>query len=177
LWRTYLLWKLPSDYIKISSFGIEEKMQIPPRPGVQGIVITGPIIEPLYFSIDLSKAGVRELNWRKLQQIDAHADVKISCVINEKGYLVFSQSDVLMEGHTEAGMMIQRVLKTWIFTPYKTGIIRFWFNLPSKGEKLIIDTSGLERKRTIDSDIPIYNGRLYYIEGIPTNEIQVGIKV
>jgi len=168
------MWRLPFDDVQISPFEKEEKLEIPPRPGVKGIVITGPTIEPLYFSIDLSKVGIRLLNWRQLQSIDPHADVRVNCRVNDQGRLTFSQKDVLMEGHTEAGVMIQQAMKTWSYTPYKMGEIRFWFNLPSKGRKLIIDTQGLLRKNEIPDHIPIYDGQIHLIEGIPFNEIRVG---
>ena len=172
-WRQYVLWRLPFDDVRIPMMEMEEMLEIPQRPGVQGIVISGPTIEPLVFAIDLTKAGVRTLDWRQLQVVDPHTDVKISCEIDNQGRLFFSQKDVLMGGHTEAGMMIQRVLKTWIYTPFKSGTIRFWFNLPSKGKKLLIDTSDLNRRTDIPGHIPIYDGRMHLIEGIQTSDIQV----
>ena len=72
LWRIYLLHRLPMDYLQISATGEREKLAIPPRPGVQGIVITGPKIQPLFFSIDLSRAGVRQLDWQQLRHIDTY---------------------------------------------------------------------------------------------------------
>jgi len=173
-YRAYLLYRLPFDQIQISTFGEREKLAIPPRPGVQGIVITGPRIQPLFFSIDLSRAGVRDLDWQQLRVIDPHTDVKISCQIDHRGRLLFSQRDVMMEGHTKAGMMIQQALKTWKYTPYKSGNIKFWFNLPSKGKKLIIDTSQLRRKSSIPEHIPVYDSQIHLIEGIKSSEIQIG---
>lgn len=176
-WREYALRRLPYDDLEIPAVVEEKRLEIPPRPGVQGVVITGPRIEPLFFAIDLSMAGVRELNWRRLRLVDPHADVKLTCTVDGRGRLLFSQEDVLMEGHTEAGMMIQQALKTWVYTPYKSGMIRFWFNLPSKGKKLIIDTQGLRRKGEVPGHVPIYDGRLYLIEGIPNQDVQVGGQV
>jgi hypothetical protein len=173
-WRAFTLWRLPYDEVEIPPLLLEDKLVIPQRPGIRGIIITGPTIEPLFFSVDLTKSGIRGLNWRQLQSIDPHTDVKINCLINDQGEVYFSMQDVLMEGHTDAGMAIQNSLKTWIYTPFRSGIIRFWFNLPSKGKKLIIDTSGLRRKWEIPNDIPIYNGQLHFIQGIPTNEIGIG---
>lgn len=174
VYRLYLIWKLPYQTMRLSSQGFEEKMEIPPRPGIQGIVITGPRIEPLYFSIDLSKPGIQPLDWKKLMMVDSHADVKIQCQVNEHGRLIFSQKDVLMEGHTEAGMMIQRAMKTWIFKPYKKGPMRFWFNLPSKGEKLSIDVRRLEIRESIPKEIPVYNGKLHLVDGIAPQDIRIG---
>ena len=173
-WRAFTLWQLPYDEVEIPPLLLEDKLVIPQRPGIRGIIITGPTIEPLFFSVDLTKSGVRGLNWRQLQSIDPHTDVKINCLINDQGEVYFAMQDVLMEGHTDAGMEIQNALKTWIYTPFRSGVIRFWFNLPSKGKKLIIDTSGLRRKWEIPNDIPIYNGQLHFIQGIPANEIGIG---
>lgn len=173
-WREYAISQLPFDDLRIPPLGIEEKLEIPPRPGIQGIIIRGPEIHSLVFEIDLSKPGVRFLDWNALTQIDPNTDVKVSCRVNVRGRLVFSQADILMEGHTEAGLMIQRALRTWIYRPYKSGIIRFWFNLPSKGRKLIIDITGLRRRGDIPAYVPVYNGKLYSIDGIPVSEVQVG---
>ena len=174
VWRESSLRRLPFDEVRLPLMEYEEKLEIPPRPGIQGIVITGPTIESLFFSLDLTKAGVRSLDWRRIMTIDPHADVKIECRIDEQGQLWFSQEDVLMGGHTEVGLIIQRALKTWMYTPLKTGIIRFWFNLPSKGRKLIIDTNGLRRKPEIHEYVPIFDGQLHLVEGIPPQDIKVG---
>ncbi len=173
-WRQYTLWRLPYSEIYVPPIeGGERMLEIPPRPGIQGLVIAGPVVQPLYFSIDLSKSGVQSLDWHQLQIIDPHTDVKVNCQIDVQGRLTFSKDDVLMEGHTEAGMMIQRALKTWIFTPFKTGMIQYWFNLPSKGKKLIIDMKGLNRREEIPPYVPIYNGQMHLIEGISFQEIGI----
>jgi len=173
-WQQYQIYLLPGDEVEIPVILDSTRVEIPSRPGVQGIVISGPRIEPLYFSIDLTKGGVRSLNWRQLQTIDPHADVKVYCWIDDQGQLSFFQEGVFMGGHTGAGMMIQRAIRTWVYTPYKTGLIRFWFNLPSKGKKLIIDTSGLEKKRDIPNHVPIFDGQIHFVEGIRPEELLVG---
>lgn len=175
--RTVLWIRLPETRINVSYVGEEEKLAIPPRPGIKGIVITGPQVQPLFFSVDLSRAGVQTLDFQQLELVDPHADIKVNCTIDHQGRLVFSQRDILMEGHTEAGVMIQKVLKTWIYTPYKTGTIKFWFNLPSKGKKVIIDLKDLKRKDTIPRHIPIYTGQVHMIDGIAGQEISVGGKI
>ena len=174
VWCTFELWRLPYDEIEIPPLGIREHLDIPPRPGIQGVLISGPTIEPLIFSIDLSKAGVRTLEWQRLETIDPHTDVKVSGQIDSQGRLFISDRDVLMGGHTEAGLMIQRAMRTWMYTPFKAGSIRFWFNLPSKGKKLIIDTDGLVRAREVPSHVPIFEGRIHLIEGISPSDIQLG---
>jgi hypothetical protein len=171
--RTYFWIRLPETNIQVSYSGQEEKLIIPPRPGIKGIEITGPQIQPLFFSVDLSRAGVHSLDFLQLQLIDPHADVKLTCTIDEQGRLLFLQKDILMEGHTEAGLMIQKALKTWIYTPYKQGTIKFWFNLPSKGRKVIIDLSGLKRKDSIPRHIPIYTGQIHLIDGLENSELQI----
>jgi hypothetical protein len=173
-WRMITLWRLPYDEVEIPPLGIREHLDIPPRPGVQGILISGPTIEPLIFSIDLSKAGVRTLEWQRLQSIDPHTDVKITGHIDNQGRLFISDRDVLMGGHTEAGLMIRQAMRSWMYTPFKNGTIRFWFNLPSKGKKLIIDTEGLTRTRDIPVHVPIFEGRIHLIEGISLGDIQMG---
>ena len=173
-WQQYQIYLLPGDEVEIPVILDSTRVEIPSRPGVQGIVISGPNIEPLYFSIDLTKGGVRSLNWRQLQTIDPHADVKVYCWIDDQGQLSFFQEGIFMGGHTGAGMMIQRAIRTWVYTPYKTGLIRFWFNLPSKGKKLIIDTSGLEKKRDIPNHVPIFDGQIHFVEGIRPEELLLG---
>ncbi len=172
--RTYLWIRLPETRIDVSYSGEEEKLIIPPRPGVRGIEITGPQIKPLFFSVDLSRAGVHSLDFLQLQLVDPHADVKVTCTIDEQGRLLFSQKDILMEGHTEAGLMIQKALKTWIYTPYKLGTIKFWFNLPSKGRKVIIDLKNMKRKDSIPRHIPIYTGQIHLIDGLENSDIKIG---
>jgi hypothetical protein len=172
--RVILFLSLPVTRVDISYLGSEEKLIIPPRPGIKGIVITGPQVQPLFFSVDLSRAGVRSLDFQQLELMDPHTDIKVNCTIDPQGRLMFSQKDILMEGHTEAGMMIQRALKTWVYTPYKMGRIKFWFNLPSKGRKVIIDLKGLKRKDSIPKHIPIYTGQVHMIDGVAIHEIQVG---
>jgi hypothetical protein len=132
------------------------------------------MIEPLFFSIDLSRSGVQPLDWRQLNRIDPHTDIKVSCRIDNQGRLHFGQNDILMAGHTEAGMMIQKALRTWVYTPYKSGRIRFWFNLPSKGKKLTIDTHALERREGIASHVPVYDGRLHMVEGVYSSDVRIG---
>lgn len=171
-YREYRLWRLPPDDIQLPLFEHHEQIQIPPRPGIHGIVISGPIIEDLIFSIDHTKAGVRSLDWNRLIAMDPNADILITGIVDDQGRLNFTRDDVRMEGHTEAGIMIQNVLRTWVYKPYKTGKIQFWFNLPSKGRKLIIDTSGLTKRSNIPAHIIVSNGRIYNIDGIHINDIQ-----
>jgi hypothetical protein len=174
VWREFYFSRLPDDFVQLPVSVQEEFIEAPPRPGIQGIVITGPVIEPLFFSIDLSQGSVRALDWGRLMAIDPHADVKIACQVDDRGRLFFAQKDVLMGGHTKAGMMIQQAMKTWVFKPYKSGNLRFWFNLPSKGKKLLIGTREMVRRSDIPAHIPVYDGQLHLIQGISAEEIGVG---
>ena len=174
VWRWYTIRRIPVESIRIPPIGIEERLDIPQRPGVRGILVSGPMIEPLFFSIDLSRSGVQPLDWRQLNRIDPHTDIKVSCRIDNQGRLHFGQNDILMAGHTEAGMMIQQALRTWVYTPYKSGRIRFWFNLPSKGIKLTIDTHALERREGIASHVPVYDGRLHMVEDVYSSDVRIG---
>lgn len=149
------------------------EINIPERPGVRGILISGPKIDPLFFSIDLSKSGVMSVDWDYLMSVDPGTDVKVNAFIDSKGRLHFDQDDVLMGGHTKAGNYIQQTLRTWRFTPYREGRIQFWFNLPSLGKKMIIDMRQLERKASIPEYIPIYTGKVHFLSNIPTSAIQI----
>ena len=172
--REVWLLSLPVQEVVMPPESNEDKMEIPPRPGVQGIMISGPRIQPLYFTIDLTRSDLQNLNWKRLERMDPWADIKVKCKLDEKGRIFFSQEDIQMEGHPEAGLMIQQALRTWRFTPYKTGEILFWFNMPSKGRKLMIDISRLNRSPFIPEYVPVYNGRLHYIEDISPADIQIG---
>lgn len=173
LLRQIQLSLLPQDELRMPLTEMSELLEIPPRPGVRGLMISGPRIQPLTFSLDLARSGLKPLNWGQLMLIDPNADVKINGRIDEYGVLHITPEDVLMGGHTEAGIALQSVLKTWLFTPYKTGPIQFWFNLPSKGRKLVIDTRQMNRKSSIPETVPIYIGRLYLVDGLSKQEVTI----
>ncbi|MCD6117323.1 hypothetical protein J7K93_09930 [bacterium] len=168
VWRKLQIDKIPFEKVLLNASEEYESIKIPPRPGLQGITITGEVIQPLVFSI-IGKATVTALDWNRL---NSHAVVKITAWIDERGRLFINE--MRSGGHTEAGLLIQDALQTWIYTPYKTGIIKFFFNLPSKGKKLIIDTSGLRRKDDIPPDKPIYDGHVYFINGVKPSEVGIG---
>lgn len=171
--RAIQLSRLPLDEVSLPPIGEDALLEIPPRPGVEGIIISGPKIDPLIFSIDLERTGIVSLDWQQLQLVDPNAVITINADVDERGQIHFSQSDVDMAGHPEAGILIQDAVRTWMFKPYKTGRIQFWFNLPSKGRKLVIDTQGLRRRSSIPDHVLVYDGRLYLVDGISSNEVQV----
>lgn len=172
-WRTLWLASMPQSERNLPMNNASQQIDIPERPGVKGIMISGPTIEPLLFAIDLSKSGLVELDWQYLMAIDPNADIKINGTIDSKGRFHFSQEDVLMEGHTQAGLIIQKALQSWLFKPYKEGKIQFWFNLPSRGHKLIIDVGEMERKKSIADYIPIYHGQMYHIKNMNSGLVKI----
>lgn len=175
LFRQWTWYRLPVDSVQIPLSEIEKQPEIPPRPGIQGIEISGPEIKAKRFEMDLSRSGLENLNWHQLIAVDPHAQVIVNGNINSQGQLVFSQRDIRMEGHPQAGVMIERALKTWVYTPFKTGRIVFTFILPSEGKKLLIDGSNLQRKNTIPDEVPVLDGMLYHIEGVSQQEVrQIG---
>jgi hypothetical protein len=115
---------------------------------------------------------LESLDWKRLLATDRHAQIIVVATVDNQGNLLFTQRDVHMEGHPQAGVMITRAMKTWVFTPYKTGPIEFTFNLPSEGKKLLIDASGLRRKESISKEVPILDGQLAFISGINPTEIR-----
>jgi hypothetical protein len=164
--------RVPVEEYTMPEFTIEKKLIIPQRPGVNGIIISGPPVRPLSFQIDLSRAGVRSLDWRRLESIDPTTDVRITARINAEGQLKIV--NIMMEGHTEAGRLIIDALKTWIYTPYKKGEIRFWFHLPSKGKRFLVDTSGLVRNDFIPSYQPVFNGQIHLVRNLSSSDVMIG---
>ncbi|HDL18590.1 MAG TPA: hypothetical protein ENH29_06010 [Bacteroidetes bacterium] len=165
--------RLPADD---GDLGQVEEIEVPPeRPGTQSLILTGPIIRPLIFAIDMSKPNIKSLDWAELKSIDLTAEVKIKANVGPDGSLNFNPiSDVRCPGHTKAGEMVGRVLQTWAFKPYKEGPITIRFNVGAIGKKLTIDISKLRRKEGVDPDTPIKVGRLYMIEnGLKRNEVKI----
>jgi len=154
---------------------LEEEEVLPERPGTQSLILTGPIIKPLVFTIDMSKPNLRSLDWSALKDIDLTADVKIRGRVGPDGSLLFDPiDDVYCPGHTKAGEMISKVLQTWSYKPYKEGSITIRFNVGAIGKKLTIDISKLKRKEGVDTDTPIKIGKLHLIEnGISRGEIKI----
>jgi len=167
---------LETENVQLSSFAKVDTLRIPPRPGVQGIVITGPILRDLAFDINLQSAGVKRMNWHRSVDIDKGAVVTVRGKVEDSGRLIIRRDlgDILDPGHPSAGEEIERILSSWIYYPHMTGTIRFYFNLPSKGKKLIVDASGLTRVGTIPAKIEVRKGLLYYIEGLSSADVEYG---
>jgi len=167
-----LLSLLPEDNLMVPLTSIEEKIPIPPRPGVKGIIITGPVIKDLVFQIDFKSSRVKKLYWKRIERIDPTADVKIRAKVLPNGNLQFNPvNDVFSPGHSYAGSEIAKVVQTWRFTPYKHGEIRFWFNFPSRGVKLAVDVHDLRRNPDIPEKYFVKNGLLFYVEGLKPSRV------
>ncbi|HEX9933795.1 MAG TPA: hypothetical protein VGB38_01260 [bacterium] len=164
--------KLPEDSISIPFSDVEKQPEIPPRPGIQGIEISGPEIKAKRFEIDLARSGLESLDWKQLMAVDPHAQIIVIGTVNAQGQLLFAVRDIRSEGHPQAGVIIAKALKTWVYTPFKSGSIEFTFNLPSEGKKLVIDASRLRRRSTVPAEVPILDGPLFYIEGLDSQEIR-----
>jgi len=170
--RIILLHRLPPDNSVIPLAAIEEKISIPPRPGVEGIMITGPVVKDLIFQIDTKTSQLRKLNWNRIEMIDKTADVKIRASVLRNGELEFNPiTDVISPGHSYAGNEIAKVIKTWKYVPYKHGRIYFWFNFPSSGVKLTVDTHELVRNEEIPKRYFVRNGLLFYIDGLSLSKV------
>ena len=170
--RMIMLHRLPPDNSMIPLTALEEKIPIPPRPGVEGIIITGPVIKDMIFQIDTKTSQLKKLNWMRIESIDKTADVKIGATVLRNGNLEFNPiTDVISPGHSYAGNEIAKVIETWKYTPYKHGRIYFWFNFPSRGVKLTIDTHELVRNEDIPKKYYVRQGLLFYIDGLSLSKV------
>ncbi len=169
----YAMSRLPVDDGDLGE--IKEIIILPERPGTLSLVLTGPIIKPLIFAIDLSMPNIHSLDWSALADVDITADVKIRASVGSDGSLVFDPvSDVICPGHTKAGEMISRVLQTWSYKPFKVGPIMIRFNVGAIGKKLTIDISKLVLKEGIESDTPIKVGKLHFVDnGLKRSEVKI----
>ncbi len=157
----------------IPPFTKPDTLKIPPRPGVQGIVISGPVIEDLIFDIDLRAAGIRPLDWNRLTEIDRTADVTVRARVAQSGALLFNrdQGDIKDHGHPDAGQYIERILNTWVYLPRKQGTIIFYFNVPSRKKKLTIDSSRMDKSDNIPDKVDVRDGLLYYINNLDRERV------
>jgi hypothetical protein len=167
LWRGLVWFGMPMDSEHLIPSPAEEEVETipPPRPGVQGIMIMGAKIIPPIFQIDLTKSEI-PLNWRTLEVIDPDTDVEVHGEIMKNGQLVISS--INDKGHPSAGRLIEQALSTWVYTKYKTGSISFWFNLPSKGRRLIIDIRRLRVREMETTSAIVRNGMLHLVQDLPS---------
>lgn len=159
----------PVDTLILPEFEVSQKLEIPPRPGIQGIEISGPLIQPVTFAIDMSKPGLLRIDWDRLMAIDPGTDIKITTEINSRGQLTISNFDD--GGHTQAGRYIRSALQTWMYKSYLAGTVRFWFNLPSRGTKVMVDISRLGRTAMVPAHVPVLYGRIHLIDNTPRGAV------
>ena len=165
---------LEEEDIHIPPFTKIDTLKIPPRPGIQGVVISGPVITDLIFDINLKAADIQPLDWNKLVSIDRTAEVTVRARVAADGRLIIKrdQGDILDRGHPDAGREIEKSLSSWVYFPYKEGLILFYFNVPSKGtKKVIIDATKLKRNKKVPEKKEVLNGLLHYIRGLDQSEI------
>ncbi|MBN1481078.1 hypothetical protein EH223_01315 [candidate division KSB1 bacterium] len=167
---------LDYDEVSLQSFAIEDALVIPPRPGTQSIVISGPEIREQFFGIDLSAPGIRPLVWQELEALEQTTWVTIRAQVLENGQLSFSKAnnDVKDAGQSAPSLYIQNVLRTWTYFPNKTGTILFYFHVGAVGKKVTIDVSGLKKSPGISAKIPVVDRGLHYIKGLNASEIVKG---
>ena len=173
VYRAIALSKIPYEDADLGN--VEEEIILPTRPGTKTLVLTGPLIKPLVFALNLRTPGIKSLDWDALTNVDFTADVRVTAVIGEDGSLNFDPiTDVYCPGHAKAGEMVSNVLKSWAYTPYKTGNIIIRFNVGAVGKKMTVDVSRLQRKEGVDPDTPLRNGKLYFINGsLKSSEVKI----
>jgi hypothetical protein len=167
--RFIQLGSLPESFKRIRSAQMES-LPIPARPGTSGFTITGPRKKRMTFQVDPASSG-RRLIWSDLLAQDPTADIRIEAEIEENGLLRITKHQ--FSGHNEIGQTIIDAMTTWRYFPYKQGRIRFWYNLASLSEvKLELDASRLNRNQSIPAQVPVDDGLLYWIDGIPRDAVQ-----
>ncbi len=164
VYRAVVLSGIPIEDADLGN--IVEEAPPPERPGTQSLILTGPLIKPLVFALNMRTPGMRSLDWSALNDVDFTADVRVTAKVSEDGALKFNPlDDVYCPGHVKAGEMIGNVMRSWTYSPYKTGTIVFRYNVGAVGKKLTIDVSKLRRREGVDPDTPLKNGLLYFIDG------------
>lgn len=169
--RKILMSQIPVVERTIPQPMTKEKIPAPKRPGTQSIRIVGPPLKVLKFQIDF-KRHPRPLDWNYLEQIDKRADVSVTATIDANGKLFIDR--VIDKGHPKAGQYIKEILTSWSYLQYKTGDIKFYFNVPTRDErrKLQIDLRGLQpNRRFVGYKDLVKDGMVYYVEGIGRNNI------
>lgn len=173
VYRAIALGKIPFEDADLGN--VEEEIILPERPGTQSLILTGPLIKPLVFAINMRTPGIKSLDWDALMNVDFTADVRVTATVDDNGSLNFDPiDDVYCPGHAKAGEMVSNVLKSWKYTPYKIGKIVIRFNVGAVGKKMTVDVSKLERREGVDPDTPLKNGKLYLIDGsLKSSEVKI----
>ncbi|MFQ5602803.1 MAG: hypothetical protein ACE5HS_06000 [bacterium] len=173
VYRQFQISQMPAAELSIPLQIDQQEIPVPKRPGTQSIRIVGPPIQVLKFQLDF-KFYPKPLDWNFLERIDRRADVMILGVIDVEGN--FTITAIRDKGHPKAGQYIKSVMESWRFVQYKQGIIKYYFNVPTKMEhmKVQIDLRGLKRNlKYVDRKDKLENGMIYHFEGIDRNNIMI----
>jgi hypothetical protein len=120
VYRAIALSKIPVEDADLGS--VKEEIILPERPGTRSLVLTGPLIKPLVFAVNMRTPGIKSLDWDALINVDFTADVRVNARVEEDGSLEFDPiDDVYCPGHAKAGEMVSNVLRSWKFEITKTG--------------------------------------------------------
>lgn len=132
---------------------------IPPGPGLSAIVLVGPEERRPTFCVDLRTPGIVKLPYEELMVRTPNSEVKIRLRVGAGGQVNFHpRNDV--RGSGLARRLIVQAIKSWRFTPYKTGEILYYFHLGSKGRKLTIEPHLKKLPQYLEW--PISDGKLYF---------------
>jgi len=172
-YRQLQVLRIPHLYKVIPNPLMDEEPPPPKRPGTQSIRIVGPPLKVLKFQLDF-KRNPLPLDWNYLERADKNADVTVRGHIDYDGNFIVER--IFDKGHPRAGRYIQKILKTWKFVQYKTGPIKYYFNVPTKIEhmKVQIDVRGLKRNlKFAGASDQIKDGLLYFFEGINKKNVMI----
>jgi len=173
VYRQVVLSQIPVAEKRIPVRIAPDEIPVPRRPGTQSIRIVGPPLKKVKFELDF-KRNPLPLDWRFLEQIDKRADIMVDGVIDEMGILTIKR--VRDGGHPRAGTYVRKVVSSWRFLPYKMGLIRYYFNVPTRMEnmKVQVDVSGLERNpANYTYRMFLRDGVLCHVQGLGRNNIMI----
>ena len=171
IFREISMSQIPDGQKSIPYRMVKEEIPVPKRPGTKSIRIIGPPLKVLKFQLDFKRHPL-PLDWDYLERIDKRADISVTASIGVNGNIFINK--MLDRGHPKAGEYIKEVLKSWHYLQYKTGTIKFYFNVPTRDErrKVIVDLRGLKKNpRFVGYRDLLKNGLVYFIEGIARNNI------
>ena len=173
IYRSAVLSQMP-DVKKVIPVKLnKEEIPVLKRPGTQSIRIVGPPLKLLKFQIDFN-FNPQPLDWKFLERIDKRADIMIEGSVNVNGK--FAITRFRDRGHPEAGQYIKNVVESWTFMPYKKGLIKYYFNVPTRMENMKIQIDVRKLVKNFDFIGPndyLKNGLLCYVEGIEGNNIMI----
>lgn len=171
--RKILLAQIPETEKMIPVRVTDEKIPIPRRPGTQSVRIVGPPQKVLKFQVDF-KRNPQPLDWEYLQRIDKRADVMLEGRIDYFGN--FHILRVVDRGHPKAGRYVYQVLSSWKFVPYKMGLVRYYFNVPTRMENMKVQIDARRLKKNFKYIGPgdlLKDGLMYYIDGLHPKNIMI----